>query len=259
MEKRKPRLTALLIAVLVLLGLAGAFLLGTRFPAPKRSGDARLRYAAGRVLCIGDSLTSGTCFGSGLGGADTEQRYAYYLGRMLSAEVDGAAVPGYSASDWYPRFADELDFSAYDTVTVWLGTNNGPLDTLSEDVLPYTDPADYAPTETGWYCRILEKIRAENPDCLILLLNVYASKDEAEEVNRAIATIAARYGLPVADMSDLGAPEHPELHAGLEQNPHLGKTGNIVVASRICDALEAWFLADPARCEYGVRSLHDNA
>ena len=112
MEKRKPRLTALLLALLALLGLAGAFLLGTRFPAPKRSGDARLRYAAGRVLCIGDSLTSGTCFGSGLGGAETEQRYAYYLGRMLSAEVDVAAVPGYSASDWYPRFADELDFSA---------------------------------------------------------------------------------------------------------------------------------------------------
>ena len=194
MGKKKTGLTVLLIAVLALLGLAAAFLLGTRFPAPKRSGDARLRYAAGRVLCIGDSLTSGTCFGSGLGGADTEQRYAYYLGRMLNAEVDVAAVPGYSASDWYERFADELDFSAYDTVTIWFGTNSGPLDTLAEDVLPHTDPADYAPTETGWYCRIIEKIRAQNPDCLILLLNVYASKDEVEAVNRGVAAIAGAPG-----------------------------------------------------------------
>ncbi len=254
MERKGMGLKALLLSLLVLMGLVGAFLLGMRSAGPKHS-DARLRFAAGRVLCIGDSLTSGTCFGSGLGGAETEQRYAYYLGRMLNAEVATVSVPGFSASDWYGRFAGEVDFSAYDTVTVWFGTNNGPADTLTDDVLPFADPADFAPTETGWYCRIIEKIRAENPDCLILLLNVFASKDDAEEVNRGIAAIAAYYGLPVADMSDLGAPEHPELHAGSDQNPHFGKTGNIVVASRICDALETWFLENPARCEYGVRPL----
>lgn len=255
MEKKNAPAKTLLLVTLILLGLIGAFLLGTRLAPREAKGDGRLRYAAGRILCIGDSLTSGTCFSGELGGANTEQRYAYYLGRMLDAEVAVTARPGVSPSGWYEVYADGADFSSYDTVVVWLGTNNGPLDTLAQDVLPYADPADYAPTEMGWYCRILEEIRAQNPDCQILLLNVFASKDEVSEVNRGIASIAAHYGLPVADMSDLGAPEHPELHAGLKQNPHLGKAGNIVVASRICDALDAWFAADPARCEYGVRPL----
>ena len=224
--------------------------------APRQAkGDGRLRYAAGRILCIGDSLTSGTCFSGNLGGANTEQRYAYYLGRMLGAEVSVLATPGASASGWYEVYAEELDAAPYDTVVIWFGTNNGPLDTLAEDVLPFADPADYAATEAGYYCRIIEKVRAQNPDCLILLLNVFASKDDVAGVNRGINAIAAHYGLPVADMSDLGAPEHPELHAGSAQNPHFGKTGNIVIASRICDTLDAWFAADPARCEYGVRPL----
>lgn len=254
MEKKKSAWKTALLALLLLVGLLVAFLLGTRFSGAPR-GDARLRYAAGRILCIGDSLTSGACFSGELGGADTEQRYSYYLGRMLNAEVTTVALAGISASDWYERFADEVDFAAFDTVVVWFGTNYGPADTLKEDVLPFEDPADFAPTQTGWYCRLIETIRAQNPDCLILLLNVFASKDEVETVNRGIEAIAAHYGLPVADMSDLGAPEHPELHAGSNQNPHFGKTGNIVVASRICDALETWFTADPYRCEYGVRAL----
>ena len=72
-----------------------------------------------------------------------------------------------------------------------------------------------------------------------------------EEANRGIAAIAEHYGLPLIDMSDLGADAHPELHAGL-QNPHFGKTGNLYVASRIVDELKSYFTEDPSRCEYGL-------
>ena len=170
MEKKRTSAKTLLLAALVLLGLLGAFLLGTRLAPRQPKGDGRLRYAAGRILCIGDSLTTGACFSGDLGGANTEQRYAYYLGRMLDAEVTVSAEIGFSPSDWYARFADGLNYADYDTAVIWFGTNSGPADTLAEDVLPFADPADYAPTQTGYYCRIIEKIRAQNPDCLILLL-----------------------------------------------------------------------------------------
>ncbi|MBQ9686718.1 MAG: SGNH/GDSL hydrolase family protein [Oscillospiraceae bacterium] len=216
--------------------------------------DARWRYAAGDILCVGDSLTSGTCFGHGLEGADIQQRYSYYLARMLNARVDTAAVPGISVSAWFTEYAARYDYRDYDTVILWFGTNNGPANSLEADVLSRSGPDAYAETETGYYCRLIEKIRAENPDCLIVLVNVFASKDDVEEVNRGISSIAAHYALPLVDMSDMGSEAHPEYHAGL-QNPHFGKTGNIAVASRIVDTLEIWFAADPSRAEYGVRAL----
>ncbi len=249
---KRTNLRGLLLCLLCAALLSGLCACGKADRKENPADTARLAYAAGRVICVGDSLTEGSCFGQDLDGAAIEQSYPCYLARMLSAEVCNAGHAGCSASAWYAAYADACDWRGYDTVILWLGTNEGPTDTLAEDVLPFSDPADYAQTETGFYCRLIEKIRGENPDCLILLLNVYASKGDVEEANRAIAAIAERYALPLLDMSDLGAPEHPEYHAGSAQNPHLGKTGNLVVASRIVDALQRWFAADPARCEYGL-------
>ena len=250
----------ILLSLCVLLLAAAALLFAGACRRTAREAEkpaAPWRYAAGRVICVGDSLTAGSYFGREMGGVSIEQNYPHYLARMLNAEVTNAGFGGYSASDWYEKKIDEYDWSACDTVIVWLGTNFGPTDTLATDVLPYADSADYVETETGYYCRILDRIRAENPDCLILLVNVFASKSDVEETNRAIAAIAGHYALPLADMSDLGAPEHPELHAGSDMNPHFGKAGNLLVASRIADTLEAWFAADPLRCEYGIKTLEE--
>ena len=252
MKAKSALKTAAVIGGLVLLALIAALL--WKDIRIRQIRDARWRYAAGEILCVGDSLTSGACFGQELGGADIRQRYAWYLGRMLNARVDVDAIPGASVSDWYRRRAEDCSFRDYDTVIIWFGTNNGPEGDLASEVLAFDRPEDYADTEMGWYCRLIERIRAENPDCLILLVNVFASKNEVEAVNRGIAAIAAHYGLPVADMSDMGSQTHPEYHAGL-QNPHFGKAGNIAAASRIVDTLEAYFAENPARCEYGVRIL----
>ena len=87
----------------------------------------------GKILCIGDSLTEGAYFGAGMDGAAIEQNYPYYLGRMLNTEVVNAGVGGYSASDWYIEKAGDYDYTDYDTVIIWLGTNNGLTDTLDTD------------------------------------------------------------------------------------------------------------------------------
>lgn len=245
----------ILIAVLVLLLLlAGVIYAQYSYMQQKQAQDIPWEYAADKILCIGDSLTSGAYFGNDYAGADIEQRYSYYLGRMLNTEVTNAGHAGYSASDWYNKYLDAFDYSEYNTFVIWLGTNNAPANTLEQDVLPFAAPEEYAETETGYYCRIIEKIRSENPDSLILLINVFASKSDVAEANLAIASIAEHYGLPLLDLSHMGSEEHPEFHVGI-QNPHLGKAGNIYVASRIVDCLKDYFMAQPLRCEFGADKL----
>ena len=249
MKRLRTRLgtaAAILLIMALLCGCGGS---------DRGLSPARWRYAPGNIICIGDSLTVGSYFGQAHSGETIRQNYPYYLARMLSAEVTVAAKGGYSASDWYAEFSESYDWKDYDTALIWLGTNYAPTDTLDTDVLPFSDPASFAETETGYYCRIIEEIRRENPGCLIFLMTIFASKSDVEEANRAIAAIAAHYDLPVIDMSGLDAPTHPELHAGSNQNPHFGKAGNLYIASRLVDAFQTYFEENAVRSEYGITIL----
>ena len=219
-------------------------------------------YAMWRVLCIGDSLTSGANYKEEWGelaptGASIDENIPRILGRMLCAEVDNGGFSGYSASTWYTKQQDgtindnhPYDFSKYDTFIIWLGTNNGFTDTLDVDVNPYSDYHNYANTETGYYCKLIEDIKAHNNDCLIVLVKVFASKGDWRVSNTVIDKIAEKYNLPVIDNSDLGPSEHIELHAGIT-NPHFGKAGNIYIANRYISELGKYFAENPLRCEYG--------
>ena len=208
-------------------------------------------YAMGRILCIGDSLTEGAYFGADMGGAAIEQNYPYYLGRMLNTEVVNAGVGGYSASDWYIEKAGDYEYADYDTVIIWLGTNNGLTDTLDTDVAPFSDYNDFAETETGYYCKIIETVLEANPRARIVLMNVFASKGDVKITNKTINKIAAKYDLHVIDTTSLSMDKDTDLHAGLK-NPHLGKGGNIAAAQLIIRDMGNYFAGRPIRCEYGV-------
>lgn len=207
-------------------------------------------YAMGKILCIGDSLTKGSYFGADMGGAAIEQNYPYYLGRMLNTEVVNAGVTGYSASDWYTKKAKDYEYADYDTVIIWLGTNDGLTDTLDTDVEPFSDYNDFAETETGYYCRLIETVMEANPNAWIVLMNVFMSKDNVEATNETINKIAERYYLPVIDTASL-TMDNTDLHAGL-YNPHLGKGGNIAAAQLIIRDMGNFFAGRPIRCEYGL-------
>lgn len=211
-----------------------------------------------KVLCIGDSLTSGANYNEEWGeqtspGASIDQNYPRMLGRLICGETTNAGFSGYSASTWWNSKKDSYQFNDYDTFIIWLGTNNGLTDTLDTDVDPYDDYSDFAETETGYYCRIIEKIKEENESCLIVLTKIFASRDDVETTNSVIDKIAQKYGLPVIDNSDLGASAHPELHGGIS-NPHFGKAGNAFIANRYVNELGKWFDENPLRCEYHYTS-----
>ena len=208
-----------------------------------------------KVLCIGDSLTSGASYAEAWGelapaGDSIDQNYPRILGRLINGEVTNAGFSGYSASSWYNNQINNYAFANYDTFIIWLGTNNGLTDTLDVDVNPYDDYHDFAQTETGYYCKIIEAIKEANKSCMIVLTKVFVSKGNATITNAVIDKIAEKYSLPVIDNSDLSYSNYPKLHANVN-NPHFGKAGYIFVANRYVLELSKWFAEDPMRCEYG--------
>lgn len=247
MSTRKKAFFVCLAAFVVLILMSCIFLLGMRFSSP---GTDYWAYALDNIICIGDSLTDGTYMAGDLAWKNIEENYPFYLSRMLGTPVENAGVGGYSASDWFINCSDNYDYGRYNAAIIWLGTNNGYTDTLDTDVEPYSDYNSYAETETGYYCRIIEKIQQANPNCRIYLMTVFASKDDVKISNRVIKKIAARYDLQIIDASPLGM-EHRELHAGLE-NPHFGKAGNIAVARHIVTELGKYYSDNPLRCEFGI-------
>ena len=215
-----------------------------------------LSYAMWKILCIGDSLTSGAYYDEAWGeiatpGKSIDQNYPRLLGRMLGAEVTNGGFSGYSASNYYTEKLSTFDLSAFDTFIIWLGTNNGLTDTLDADVEPYTDYNNYAATETGYYCKIIEKIKADNPSCLIVLTKIFASKGNVAVTNAVIDKIAAKYGLLVIDNSDISHTARPELHCNIS-NPHFGKAGNLFIANRYIEQIGNYLHDDLLRCEFGI-------
>ena len=215
-----------------------------------------LSYAMWKVLCIGDSLTSGAYYDEAWGeiatpGKSIDQNYPRLLGRMLGTEVTNGGFSGYSASNYYTEKLNTFDLSTFDTFIIWLGTNNGLTDTLDVDVEPYTDHNDYATTETGYYCKIIEAIKAANPSCLIVLTKIFASKGNVAVTNTVIDKIAAKYGLLVVDNSDISHTARPDLHCNIS-NPHFGKAGNLFIANRYIEQIGNYLNDDLLRCEFGI-------
>lgn len=214
------------------------------------------QYALSNLICIGDSLTAGSYPDAVPGtslprGTQVQQNYPYYLGRILNTPCKNAGYPGYSAAEWWANRISVYDYTDYDAAIIWLGTNEGLTDTLETDVDPYDSYTDYANTNTGCYCKIIEKLKADNSDIFIALMTIYAGVGHTPaDDNTVIRKIAQKYSLPVIDMSDLTRTNFPEFHS--QDDPtHINKAGNIFVTDRVIKTLRTVFNEDPTLCEFG--------
>ena len=207
-------------------------------------------YALDGVLCIGDSLTAGANYTGSFAGKKIDQNYPRIMGRMLSVEVENGGVNGITTKDWYNNEITKYNLSAYDTFIIWLGTNGGFTDTLDVDVDPYNDYTDYADTNTGNYCKIIEKIKDENDSCLIILSTLFVSSGDLATSNKVIRQIAERYSLPIVDNSDLTYQLYPQLHGDI-QNVHFSKSGNIYLANRFINFIEKYIANNPIVADFG--------
>ena len=218
-------------------------------------GNTPYEYAAEKILCIGDSLTSGAYYAQGWTGSSIQQNYPYYIGRMLNCEATNAGRSGWSASDWYRDYISTYQFADYDTAIIWLGTNYGcssmPTDAEIESFVPDTTVEPQNANQALYLIEIIKTIQEANPDCFILLCGVFASKANVNSNNEAVQQIATKYGLHYVSTLELSTSVSPELHAGIE-NPHFGKGGNIYIANKFAKEIRNIIAKNPLLAEFGL-------
>ena len=207
-------------------------------------------YSMDNILCIGDSLTHGACYAYGFGGEAIKENYPYYMQRMLNTEAEDAGYSGITTKNWYNNHSTDYDYTDYNIAFIWLGTNGGLTDTLDTDVNPYNDYNDYADTNTGCYCKIIEKMKEDNPNIIIVLMNLFTDSLGGES-NITINKIATKYGLTVIPMNDLTVADYPELHGNIT-NIHFTKVGNMFIARRIITYMNSVWEQNPSSCDYGI-------
>ena len=197
------------------------------------------QYALDSVLCIGDSLTKGVPANTTTMPNPMKQNYPFYLSRMIDAECTNAGVPGIKTSEWYLEQYSNYTMTDYNAIVIFLGTNGQLTDTLDTDVDPYDDYNDYAATETGYYCKLIEHILSDNSNVIIVLVNVWRVNTGGNTARTVISKIGQKYSLPVVDTYDLRYDVNPAYHGG-SNNVHMAKAGYLALANRILHTLRLY-------------------
>ena len=197
-----------------------------------------LKHLFLKTLCIGDSLTQGAYYSPELNGQEIKENYPYYLGKLTGWEVTNGGKSGFTTLQWWDlrAKANTYDFSTFDTFIICLGTNGGLTDTLETDATG-NDYNQYADTNTGAYCKIIEKIKQSRPDARIFVTNVFGSSGDLAVTNRVIGKIATRYNLPTPININDGVINRGDIFHPFGNTLHFGKVGNLHFAKTILDQL----------------------
>lgn len=209
-----------------------------------------LNHLVSDVLCIGDSLTRGAYYSPEHNGTSIKESYPYFLGKINNWTVTNAGRSGWYSTKWYKEERRNYDFSLYDSFIIWLGTNKGYTDTLEDDTNA-TSYQDYADTETGNLCKIIEDIKENRPKANIFLLNLFSCSGNLATSNSVIEQIGEKYGIPVFNMNDgsiYNCEEHDVLHP-FGNNVHFGKVGNITVANKISKYITGYIKENKSQFE----------
>jgi len=171
-------------------------------------------------ICIGDSITEGNLFLGPLS-------YPAFMAKMTGWTVTNAGFGGITASVWWDTKFANYTYTNYDIAIICLGQNAGLTDTLVADTASgvYTT---YANTNTGDYCKIIEGMRAANPNIKIFLLKRFDGGNQWAVVDQ----IAAKYSIPaysfvtngIIDLTNVNY--HPN-----SDTVHFGSIGNVALAS----------------------------
>lgn len=156
-----------------------------------------LTDAFSTAICIGDSVTEGV---GSVSDHTKVKNYSYptRLAQMTGWTIENAGKAGLTALQWWQQIFGNYDYSNYQAAIIELGLNSGLTDTLDTDVVG-DDYTQYADTNTGGYCKIIEGIKAQNENIFIVLL--ISSNIDATTKN-VINKIGKKYSLPVIDLTD---------------------------------------------------------
>ena len=150
------------------------------------------------VLFIGDSLTEGY---AEQGNSSKYMSYPSVCGKFCGWNVENKGIAGITSLGWWKSYGKAMDFSKYDAAFIYLGTNGGLTDTISED----TQSGDYntfSETNTGGYCAIVSKALSQNPTIKIYVI-VYDTNPETQSITASVTMkIAEKYDCTIFNVTD---------------------------------------------------------
>lgn len=183
------------------------------------SSDEEIKKLKG--IAAGDSLFEGD-LGSDPAGTKniTSQNAIYFLQKYLGCTVQNAGKSGYSALMWWNNVAQTINYADKDFMLIMLGTNVGLTDTLEADTTISDGQTylDYANTNTGSYCKIIEHAYAQSGKKIQIILVTpphvgdrrISNKVAAEGARPVVKKIGQKYNLPVIDMNEAGFSKYTE-------------------------------------------------
>lgn len=205
--------------------------------------DSFILSALSTAICVGDSVTEGV---GSIGDYTKVKNYSYptRLAKMTDWTVENGGKAGLTALQWWQQIFANYDYSQYQLALIELGLNSGLTDTLDTDVVG-DDYTQYADTNTGGYCKIIEGIKAQNENIIIILL---ISSGMPSATSSVIKKISEKYNLPVIDLTDtsyINLAEnnyHPTLANGNIDYIHFNALGYIAKAKYIYAGLTDYFI-----------------
>ena len=162
------------------------------------------------VLFIGDSVTGGDTreplVESGTHNMDYRP-YSYPTRiKQLSPmwETINEGYSGISSSGWYDRLeGNSSKIKNADLIIIELGWNDGLTGDLNTDVVPFGDDYDrYATTAIGYYCKIVAKAKAYNPNAFIILVASAGWKSRKEGLQDKVKDVSRLFDIPFIDMNE---------------------------------------------------------
>lgn len=188
------------------------------------------------AIFIGDSLTRGVL--GTTGGINNRISYPYYVGKMTGWNITNAGHGGYTTIKFWENDLKTLDFTDKDVCFVFLGQNGGFTDTLEDDTTISGNQTyeDYAETNTGCYCKIIEYIKEQNPNIHIFML-----MGAGKNATTVLPQIAEKYHLPCLNIYKNQyffmmnrKVYHPYKSDGVSRDlVHFGKIGYIDLAKSV--------------------------
>lgn len=145
------------------------------------------------IVCCGDSLTYGLVYDTETSTRMATSPYPETLGKLTGCNITKLATSGFKASDWWNTYNQNITGSKK-LYLIYLGTNGAITDTVDTDCVG-DDYTQYAETETGYYGRIIQKIKDSGSSCII----VKVAKGTSAISNPSLIHMAERFNVPIVD------------------------------------------------------------
>lgn len=156
-----------------------------------------------KCICIGDSVTEGNIYDyPNHVGVVSKLSYPNQLSKLTNWEVENAGESGITTLNWWKNKFANYNYADYDVCFIALGYNGGLTDTLESDAPSGTAYNNYADTNTGRFCSIIEGILEQNPQIIINIVVNSRIKFMSEATYNVLKKIGLRYSLAVIDLTD---------------------------------------------------------